>query len=110
MLILSGTIVKFLVVQHILILFMKRLIILSIALFASVFNASAQDTDETPAYYKETDSPAPVSRIFSQPAVSNTFEVPQRLHFGLQMGTSVGTNFNNGTSWNNFIAPTVSYH
>ncbi len=88
---------------------MKRLIILSIALFASIVWAQAQNTDETPAYYKMADAPAAASRIFGQPIIKKPFETPQRLNFGLQMGTSVGTNFNNGAIWNNFIAPTLSY-
>jgi hypothetical protein len=86
---------------------MKRLIILSIALFASVFYVHAQDTEETPAYYKERATST--SGIFSRPTQNQFFETPQRLNFGLQMGTSVGTNFNNGAIWNNFIAPTINY-
>ena len=79
---------------------MKRILLLTTSLLLIAFCSQAQQADETPVLYKARKTTAKTSPLF---------DTPQRFHFGMQMGTSVGTNFRNGALWSNYVAPQMSY-
>ncbi|MES2733400.1 MAG: hypothetical protein V4714_16760 [Bacteroidota bacterium] len=74
-----------------------KLRILFIAVLAlSSFHSFAQSNQQN-TYYAKPDS-----------AVSQKI-APQKVHFGMQIGTSVSTNFRGGASLSTFVSPYLSY-
>lgn len=65
-----------------------------------VICSQAQTSDETSVLYKKREVNSGKSLFFKKPLKPN---------FGIQMGTSVGTDFRNGAVWSNYFAPQVSY-
>jgi hypothetical protein len=59
--------------------------------FCVSLGASAQD------YYAKPDS------------ISRQAPVPEKVHFGMELGTGVSTNFKGGAAWSTFVSPYLSY-
>lgn len=70
---------------------MKRFLICLLGFSCFSFGASAQD------YYAKPDSN------------SRTVPAPEKVHFGMQLGTGVSTNLRGGVAWNTFVSPYLSY-
>jgi hypothetical protein len=84
---------------------MKKLFLLATGLLFLNINVNAQQAEDEPVLYKSRKGNSAYSPFFDQPEQHSS----KRLHTSLQAGTSVGTNFRNGTYWGNYIAPQLSY-
>ncbi|MDO1447900.1 hypothetical protein Q0590_16635 [Rhodocytophaga aerolata] len=89
---------------------MKKLVILCSALFTFTFAAQAQQTglpvsDDQAAVEQTANTP-----LYKERKKTSFLENPDKTDFDLQIGTSVGTNFRNGSYWSNYAAPSLRYN
>jgi hypothetical protein len=89
---------------------MKKLVILCSALFIFSFASQAQQTGlpvtgDNAAVEQADDVP-----LFKTRKKSSFLSNPDKVDMDLQIGTSVGTTFRNGTFWSNYAAPSLRYN
>jgi hypothetical protein len=72
-----------------------RSLFIALLAFSSLQGFAQNNQDNT--YYAKPDS------------ASNRKIAPQKVHFGMEIGTSVSTNFRGGASLNTFVSPYLSY-
>jgi hypothetical protein len=89
---------------------MKKLFIFCSALFLFSFAGQAQQSglpvnNEISSPENTEDTP-----LFKSRKKTSFLENPDKVDFGMQIGTSVGSDFRNGGFWSNYAAPSLRYN
>jgi hypothetical protein len=89
---------------------MKRLVILCSAFLLFTLASQAQQTGLPATGEISTLEQAGDTPLFKERKKTSLLENPDKVDFGMQIGTSVGTNFRNGAIWSNYAAPSLRYN